>query len=398
MTVSTTKAEQVYTGNAAATTFATNFKLLEASHLIVRIRTIATGAEVTKTLDVDYSISGLEADAGATVTYPISGSPLPATEQIVLIRSVPFEQNTSIKNQTGFFPSVLENAYDLIVMMAQQVNDKAKRSLQFAVGSTFSQELPLLSGNRTLVTNAGGTAFIQGPTVTAIESAEANATAAAASAVDAAASAAAAALFDPDNFQPIDATLTSISALGTAANKFAYTTDVDTWAEADVTAAGRALLDDADAAAQRTTLDLSAIASKTGDAGDIAYHTGTDWARLAKGAEGQVLLQGASAPEWGNQPIKAWVNFNGTGTVAIRASENVSSITDNGTNNYTVNLVTPMPDSNYVVNVSMDTLIQTNNQAQGTPQVINLTVNGFDLFVDGTSAESDLWMATVIGN
>jgi hypothetical protein len=44
---------------------------------------------------------------------------------------------------------------------------------------------------------------------------------------------------------------------------------------------------------------------------------------------------------------KAWVNFNGTGTVAIRASGNVSSITDNGTGNYTVNFTTAMPDVNY---------------------------------------------------
>jgi hypothetical protein len=44
---------------------------------------------------------------------------------------------------------------------------------------------------------------------------------------------------------------------------------------------------------------------------------------------------------------RAWVNFNGTGTVAIRASGNVSSITDNGTGDYTVNLSTTMPDVNY---------------------------------------------------
>lgn len=44
---------------------------------------------------------------------------------------------------------------------------------------------------------------------------------------------------------------------------------------------------------------------------------------------------------------RAWVNFNGTGTVAIRASFNVSSITDNGTGNYTVNFTTAMPDTNY---------------------------------------------------
>jgi len=44
---------------------------------------------------------------------------------------------------------------------------------------------------------------------------------------------------------------------------------------------------------------------------------------------------------------RAWVNFNGTGTVAIRASGNVTSITDNGTGDYTVNFTTAMPDVNY---------------------------------------------------
>jgi len=44
---------------------------------------------------------------------------------------------------------------------------------------------------------------------------------------------------------------------------------------------------------------------------------------------------------------KAWVNFNGTGTVAIRASYNVSSITDNGVGDYTVNFTTALADANY---------------------------------------------------
>jgi hypothetical protein len=47
--------------------------------------------------------------------------------------------------------------------------------------------------------------------------------------------------------------------------------------------------------------------------------------------------------------VRAWVNFDGTGTVAIRDSGNVSSITDNGTGNYTVNFATNMPDDDYSV-------------------------------------------------
>jgi hypothetical protein len=46
---------------------------------------------------------------------------------------------------------------------------------------------------------------------------------------------------------------------------------------------------------------------------------------------------------------KAWVNFNGVGTVAIRASYNVSSITDNGTGDYTINFTNALADTNYSV-------------------------------------------------
>jgi hypothetical protein len=58
---------------------------------------------------------------------------------------------------------------------------------------------------------------------------------------------------------------------------------------------------------------------------------------------GQPAMSGAA---------KAWVNFNGTGAVAIRASFNVTSITDNGTGDYTVNFTTAMPDANYCVTTS----------------------------------------------
>lgn len=50
---------------------------------------------------------------------------------------------------------------------------------------------------------------------------------------------------------------------------------------------------------------------------------------------------------------KAWVNFNGTGTVAIRGAFNVSSIQDNGTGDYTVNFTTAMPDANYCTVTSL---------------------------------------------
>jgi hypothetical protein len=85
-------------------------------------------------------------------------------------------------------------------------------------------------------------------------------------------------------------------------------------------------------------------------------NTATDKTITVPAADGNMLYADAS----GNAQInsgygslatgyvaRAWVNFNGTGTVAIRASGNVSSITDNGTGYYTVNFTTAMPDANY---------------------------------------------------
>lgn len=87
-----------------------------------------------------------------------------------------------------------------------------------------------------------------------------------------------------------------------------------------------------------------------------------------------------SAPALGNvgtAPVyaaRAWVNFNGTGTVAIRASGNVSSITDSGAGTYRVNFATALPDANYTVtamhsfsqNTSSSTIV--GGQSAGVPQ------------------------------
>jgi hypothetical protein len=67
----------------------------------------------------------------------------------------------------------------------------------------------------------------------------------------------------------------------------------------------------------------------------------------------------------GSAPIyacRAWVNFNGTGTVAIRASGNVSSITDNGVGDYTVNFTTAMQDANYAYPLSGNNIIDGSSQ------------------------------------
>jgi hypothetical protein len=75
---------------------------------------------------------------------------------------------------------------------------------------------------------------------------------------------------------------------------------------------------------------------------------------------------------------KAWVNFNGTGTVAIRASGNVSSITDNGTGDYTVNFTTAMPDANYS---AVTTSITSGNTQNWTTPTMSFAVGSCKVLV-----------------
>ena len=81
-----------------------------------------------------------------------------------------------------------------------------------------------------------------------------------------------------------------------------------------------------------TTVTMSANAAATLSSAPVAFYIANK--SLSPGlVAGQLCL--------------AWVNFDGTGTVAIGASFNVSSITDNGTGDYTVNFTTAMVDANY---------------------------------------------------
>lgn len=95
----------------------------------------------------------------------------------------------------------------------------------------------------------------------------------------------------------------------------------------------------------------------TGDSNTGIYFSAADTVDVTTGGTRRFSLDssgnlkfnsgyGSVATAYG---CRAWVNFNGTSTVAIRASGNVSSITDNGTGDYTMNLTTAMPDANFAV-------------------------------------------------
>jgi hypothetical protein len=92
----------------------------------------------------------------------------------------------------------------------------------------------------------------------------------------------------------------------------------------------------------------NAISGTTGSfSSDLSFNSGYGSAAVAYGC-------------------RAWVNFNGTGTPAIRASGNVSSITDNGTGTYTLNFTTTLPDANYAANLTAGTGVGSGDYQIGT--------------------------------
>jgi hypothetical protein len=122
---------------------------------------------------------------------------------------------------------------------------------------------------------------------------------------------------------------------------------------------------DAGAAAANTTLTLPNVSgtvlqsgtavtaaqggtglTSPGTAGNVLKSDGTNWTSGTVPSPAALSTASGSAPSYS---ARAWVNFNGTGTVAIRASGNVSSITDNGVGDYTMNFTTAMPDADYAV-------------------------------------------------
>ena len=90
-------------------------------------------------------------------------------------------------------------------------------------------------------------------------------------------------------------------------------------------------------------------------------------------ADGSITAPKLSGAQTGSAPIfgvRAWVNFNGTGTVAINGSGNVSSVIDNGTGDYTINFATALPNANYAVSG----ILRSDGANNGNIQINSLAV------------------------
>ena len=148
----------------------------------------------------------------------------------------------------------------------------------------------------------------------------------------------------------------------------------------------------------RTNLGLGTIATQAANSIDIdgGAIDGTTIGGITAAAGSFTDLEfnsgfGSVATAYG---CRAWVNFIGSGTVAIRDSGNVSSITDNDIGEYTVNFTTAMPDANYTVTATTG-----GSNVRHNAVVRTFTTSSFDITVlhviDNTREDDSIVCASI---
>lgn len=425
MTVSTNDGKIQYT-LTGTTEFATDFFFLDQTHLTV-IYTDADGVDLTLVLNTDYSVSGGDPTGTVTFIGTYLSDP-PTSGTLTIKRVTPHTQATDFQDGTNFPSDTLEDTLDKLTLISQEMQEDLNRAIKVAVTNTTITSfeptgasagyvlridlagtgtewiaatsafeggvLPITQGGTGQITESAARTALGLAIGTDVQAYDADlqALAGLTSAADklpyftgsgtaavttfttfartlvddanAAASRITLGLNIGSDVQAYDATLLSIAALGSAADKMLYTTDVDTWAEASITSAGRAILDDNDATAQRITLGLGTMATQNanlvsitggtitgvtiggmqpedatltsiaalGTAADkFLYTTGIDtWTEGAITAAGRALLDDAAAS---NQRTTL-----GLGTIATQNSNSVS-ITGGSITNITALLV-----------------------------------------------------------
>jgi hypothetical protein len=182
-TIGTTVNSVIAAGNGITTTFSYSFPVTNLSELVVVYTPIGGPATIIPSSQYtvnNFGTSTVSGQIGGTVTYTISGSPIPTGSTLQIQRIVPFTQLTSISNQGAFYPQAVEAALDLLTMQTQQLAAQASGSTTLpnlgyftaagsttgtanaqVIGATIPTGFALSLGNRVSfiagVTNAGPT-------------------------------------------------------------------------------------------------------------------------------------------------------------------------------------------------------------------------------------------------
>jgi hypothetical protein len=178
MGLSSTVNAAYYTGDGATKIFAYPFKILQDEDLKVIVRNTTTDVETELTLGTDYTVSGVLADSGGNVTlanadeaWSDGDSDLLSDYVISIARVLDLTQETDLKNLGAYYPEVVEEAFDIETMKAQQLQTQIQRALRFPETvnpDDFDTTLPpglVGTPGATFVVNDDGDGLAQGPTL-----------------------------------------------------------------------------------------------------------------------------------------------------------------------------------------------------------------------------------------
>jgi hypothetical protein len=343
------------------TSFAVPFEFFDDSDLTVYVD------GVVKTQGSDYTVSGGDGSTG-TITMSVTGAT--GGSEVVIVRSIAIERTSDFSAGADINRAALNEQLDILTAMIADLKAKIDRtpslpdydtiSYSFTLPDSASRankylafgasgQLVASSGTTsTLVASAYGENFVAqadaaaalaylGVTATAAELNVIGGLTATVTELNYVDGVTGSIQVQLDGKQPLDADLTALAALtGTG---FIARTGSALFSGRTITGTSNQItVTDGDGVSGNPT--IAAVVASQADA-----QAGTDNAKLMTALRTKEALNASgSAPTYA---CRAWANFNGTGTPAIRAAGNVTSITDHGSGDYTLNFDTALPDGNY---------------------------------------------------
>lgn len=159
MTVSTTASSQTFAGNGIATSFPCDFMIVLQTDITVTFVNPSTGVQTSAVLNTDYTVTGAGNATGFTITTTI---PVPTGTNLLVQRTLPYNQPVDFTNQGAFFPTMHQNMADRLEMQIQQIATQNGLNMSMPAGlvPAPSTALPIPLAGSLLGWNASGNALV----------------------------------------------------------------------------------------------------------------------------------------------------------------------------------------------------------------------------------------------